>query len=259
MLLTIIVAVFVNSSCVQKKREVAPGTLDIQSMIQPIPAAAKFIKDTSYIWCGTLVKSHIDQKYHLYYSRWPCKYGFSAWVTSSEVAHTVSNSPFGPFQFKDVVLPYHGAEFWDGMHTHNPEVHFFNGKYYIYYTGNIGDGKITSPQLNWTHRNNQGIGLAIADDPNGPWTRFDKPLIDISADITAHHAQMVANPSVSRRNPELWMEFSAPFISESYAEGGSTSISVTLCDYASAGNTNDDRSRFRVWFAQLLDPIMIDQ
>jgi len=36
LLLTIIVAVFVNSSCVQKKYEVAPGELDIQSMIQPI-------------------------------------------------------------------------------------------------------------------------------------------------------------------------------------------------------------------------------
>jgi hypothetical protein len=84
------------------------------------------------------------------------------------------------------------------MYTHNPTVHFFNGKYYLYYAGNFGDGKITSPQLNWTHRNNQRIGVAIADDPNGPWTRFDKPLIDISADTTAHDAQMVANPSVTQ-------------------------------------------------------------
>jgi len=108
-----------------------PGELNLASMIQPIPATAKFINDTSYIWCGTLVKSHIDQKYHLFYSRWPREYGFSAWVTSSEVAHAVSDSPFGPFEFRDVTLPHRGAEYWDGMYTHNPTVHIYNGQYYL--------------------------------------------------------------------------------------------------------------------------------
>ncbi|MCC5928652.1 MAG: glycoside hydrolase family protein [Cyclobacteriaceae bacterium] len=181
-----------------QKKSVPPGELDLASMIQPIPTTAKFINDTSYIWCGKIVNSHIDQKYHLFYSRWPREYGFAAWVTSSEVAHAVSDSPFGPFEHKDVALPHRGSDHWDGMYTHNPTVHFFNGKYYIYYTGNIGDGKITSPKLNWTHRNNQRIGVAIAEDPNGPWQRFDHPIIDVSEDSTAHDAQMIANPSVTQ-------------------------------------------------------------
>ena len=185
-------------SCSKKRTLFAPGELDFQAMIQPVPKTANFINDSLYIWGGSLVKSEIDKKYHLFYSRWPRKYGMAAWVTSSEVAHAVSDSPFGPFEFKDVALPHRGPDFWDGMYTHNPTVHCFNGKYYIYYAGNFGDGKITSPQLNWTHRNNQRIGVAIADDPNGPWQRFDKPLIDISADTSAHDAQMVANPSVTQ-------------------------------------------------------------
>lgn len=198
-LLTMISILIAFNSCDQKNNDKAtPGELDLHSMIQPIPATAKFINDSSYIWCGTMVKSHIDQKYHLFYSRWPREYGFSAWVTSSEVAHAVSDSPFGPFEFKDVTLPHRGPEYWDGMYTHNPTVHFFDGKYYLYYTGNFGDGKITSPDLNWTHRNNQRIGVAIADDPDGPWKRMDKPLIDISEDTNAFDAQMVANPSVTQ-------------------------------------------------------------
>jgi hypothetical protein len=197
-LFTIVSVLIVFCSCEQKKNGVAPGELDFQSMIQPIPAMAKFINDSLYIWGGTLVKSHIDKKYHLFYSRWPREHGFSAWVTSSEIAHAVSDSPFGPFDFKDVALPHRGVEYWDGMYTHNPTVHFFNGKYYLYYTGNFGDGEITGSHLNWTHRNNQRIGVAIADDPNGPWKRFDNPIIDISPDTTAHDAQMVANPSVTQ-------------------------------------------------------------
>ena len=183
---------------VAQKKSVSPGELNLNAMIQPVPVAAKFINDTSYIWCGTLVKSHIDQKYHLFYSRWPRKLGMAAWVTHSEVAHAVSNSPFGPFEFRDIALPIRGANFWDGMVTHNPTIHFFGGKYYLYYTGNFGDGKVTSPGLNWTHRNNQRIGVAVADDPNGPWKRFDRPIIDVSPNTTAYDAQMIANPSVSQ-------------------------------------------------------------
>ena len=195
-----IIIAFQLLSCshVYHNKSVQPGELDLQSMIQPIPRSAKFIDDSLYIWCGSLVKSHIDKKYHLFYSRWPRKLGMASWATHSEIAHAVSKSPYGPFEFKDVVLPPRGPAFWDGMVTHNPTIHFFNGKYYLYYMGNFGDGKVTTPQLNWTHRNNQRIGVAIADDPNGPWTRFDKPLLDVSSDSSASDAQLVSNPSVTQ-------------------------------------------------------------
>lgn len=74
--------------------------------------------------------------------------------------------------------------------THNPHVLQYNGKYYLYYTANHGSGywdltpdwvtpKMTHPEW-WINRNNQRIGVAIADNPYGPWKRFDKPLIDIT-------------------------------------------------------------------------------
>ena len=52
----------------------------------------------------------------------------------------------------------------------------------------------------------------------------------------------------------IWMLFKANFKPESYKEEGSQPVSVTLCDYASAGNTNDEHSRFRTWLPQLIDP-----
>jgi len=122
----------------------------------------------------------------------------NAWVTHSEIAHAVSDSPFGPFEFKNIVLPVRGKEYWDGLVTHNPTIHYFNGNYYLYYMGNTGDGQANINGLNWTHRNNQRIGIAIADSPNGPWERFSKPLIDVSPDSLAHDALMVSNPSVTK-------------------------------------------------------------
>ena len=152
-------------------------------------------------WGGSLVKGD-DGLYHMYYSRWKKDLGW-AWVTHSEIAHATSKTPLGPFEFKNVALPARGAEFWDGLCTHNPTVHKFDDKYYLYYMGNTGDSINTSKpgnlKINWTHRNNQRIGVAVADDPDGPWQRMDVPLIDVSQDSTSLDALMVSNPSVTKR------------------------------------------------------------
>lgn len=185
-------------SCASERESCHSCDLNIQSLIQQIPESAKFINDSFYIWGGSLVKSRLDNKYHLFYSRWPKKFGMLAWVTHSEVAHAVSDFPFGPFTHKKIALPRRGANYWDGMVTHNPTIHFFNGKYYLYYMGNTGDGKYNPQGLNWRHRNNQRIGVAVADNPEGPWNRFDTPLIDVSPDSLAHDALMVSNPTITK-------------------------------------------------------------
>ncbi|MDG2280798.1 MAG: sucrase, partial [Flavicella sp.] len=92
--------------------------------------------DSLSIWGGSVVKGE-DGKYHMLYSRWPKNIGWE-WVNYSEVAHAVSDSPFGPFKHVDVALDERGEKFWDGSVTHNPTVHKMNGKYYIYYMGNFG-------------------------------------------------------------------------------------------------------------------------
>jgi len=171
--------------------------MDFNAMLDPVPSTAKLQDNDYFIWGASMV-SGPDGKFHLYYSRWPKAKGFQAWVTHSEIAHAVSDKPTGPYQHVDVALPKRDKEQWDGLCTHNPTVHKFDDKYYLYYMGNTGDGKNTK-DLNWTHRNNQRIGVAVAVHPNGPWKRFDRPLIDVGADDKAHDALMTSNPSICRR------------------------------------------------------------
>jgi hypothetical protein len=85
-------------------------------------------------------------------------------VIKSEIAHAVSGSPFGIFEYHDVALPPRGKEHWDGMVTHNPTIQRFGSKYCLYYMGNVGDDIVT-PGLNMGHPNNQRIGVAVADSP----------------------------------------------------------------------------------------------
>lgn len=191
------------TSCKEEKKQVTASEKvpDFKIEFGKVDPKSIFRNDSLSIWGGSLVKGE-DNKYHMYYARWPKKLGW-AWVTDSEIAHAVSDSPFGPFKFKDVALGRTNKDDWDGWCTHNPTVHKFNGEYYLYYMGNTGDGKIIGepgkPDLNWKHRNNQRIGVAIADNPNGPWKRADKPVMDISQDSLAHDALMTSNPSVCQR------------------------------------------------------------
>jgi beta-xylosidase len=117
--------------------------------------------------------------------------GFQGWVTHSEVGYAVAEHPSGPFSFRHVVLQGSGSGRWDADVIHNPTMIEYEGRYYLYYMGNKGDGDW------WTHRNNQRIGLAVADHPSGPWERYDQPLIDVTPDSWDH--LMVSNPTVTRR------------------------------------------------------------
>jgi hypothetical protein len=171
--------------------------LDFSARIQPLPPNALLKEKGYYVWGGSVVKGE-DGCYHLYYSRWKKETNFSGWVTHSEIAHATGPSPTGPWTVTGVALPRRGAAYWDGLCTHNPCVRKFGGRYYLYYMGNTGNGQI-SKGLNWTHRNNQRIGVAVAESPDGPWTRMDRPLIDVSADAAAPDSLMVSNPAVTQR------------------------------------------------------------
>ena len=184
-----------HSEQVSHKQVEKRERLNMQLQIQAIPSRAKFIDPEWFIWGGSMVRTD-DGVCHLLYSRWPRRNRMSGWVTHCEVAHAVADDPLGPFRHVDPALPLRGGEYWDGLCTHNPTVHRFGDKYYLYYTGNTGDGRAIPDGLNWTHRNKQRIGVAVADHPDGPWKRRDAPIIDVG-EGGAPDSLCVANPSIT--------------------------------------------------------------
>ena len=170
-------------------QHVAFGQFDFQKTIQPIPMSSKFTDPGYYVWCGTMTQGD-DGKYYLFYSRWPQKEGFKGWVTHSEIALAVSDKVTGPFKPMKVILGPRTKGFWDSDVTHNPNIQKFDGKYYLYYMGNYGNGEW------WDHRNHQRIGVAVATSPLGPWQRFNKPVLDVSIDKWDH--LMTSNPTVCK-------------------------------------------------------------
>ena len=175
--------------------------LNLGAMVQPVPFANRFLDSNYNIWCGSVCKGD-NGKYYLFYSRWPKKDGHYAWVIESEIALAVADKPSGPYKHLKVVLPARGNQYWDGTTTHNPTIMRFKGKYYLYYMGTHATVNIKLPTTMqnkdwWEYRNNQRIGVAVADKPEGEWKRFDKPIIDASTDSTAFDALLVTNPAAT--------------------------------------------------------------
>jgi hypothetical protein len=165
---------------------VADDGHDFTRLIPPVlPTTAVFRQEGWCLWDPCVVRGD-DGLLHLFYSRWPAALGFDAWCTHAEIARATATNAAGPYEFRGVALPSRGAEFWDGHSVYNTCVVRDGSRFLLYYTGNRGtadwapDRRIPgSSEAWWTQRNRQRIGVAVADHPGGPWTRLDKPLIDV--------------------------------------------------------------------------------
>lgn len=206
--------------------------LDLWSRVKPLPAANRFAEKGFFVWCGAPVKGP-DGKYHLFYSRWPVSAGFApGWALKSEIAYAVSDKPAGPYQHVNVSLPPRGVnpatgeKYWDADVTHNANAFFHNGKYYLYYMGEYGDGK-NYPM----HRNRQRIGVATAENPAGPWKRLDAPIVDITDDKKSFDSLCVTNPAACLRpDGGVVLVYKAVQYIEGKEMGGNVRYGVAMAD-----------------------------
>jgi len=161
------------------------------------PKEGAFRMDDWIVWGGSVIRAN-DGKYYMFASRWPKHLSMSAWVTNSEVVLAVSDVPEGPYTFEKVILPARGKNYWDGMATHNPSIHYHNGKYILFYVGvnyEFQQPVDTIPlramyEEAW---NTKRIGIAVSDSPYGPWERKDEPVLYPRADNW--DAAITSNPA----------------------------------------------------------------
>ncbi len=158
----------------------------------PAPLHGGLKMDDFWIWCGSPLRAGEDGRYHMFASRWPRNLTFSGhWVTNSQVIRASSDTPEGPYQFEEVVLPWRHRKYFDGLSTHNPAIVHFDGTYYLFYTGITYDFDIPTPErqihegtyaehqelyrMAW---NNKRVGLATSKSVKGPWLRAAAPVLE---------------------------------------------------------------------------------
>ena len=154
-----------------------------------------------YVWDCSVIKA--NGKYHMFSSRWKRELGFGwNWLFNSEIIHCVSDTPEGPYEFQEVVLPRRGRQYFDGMSTHNTCIKEHNGKFYLYYMGNTYGGDMlehisgVSDEYGAETWNRKRIGLGVATDINGVYERRDTPLLE-PRDCSHWDCTITTNPTVA--------------------------------------------------------------
>ena len=158
-------------------------------------------------WGGEAVEGD-DGNWHVFAAAFDEDSGLTEWLTKSRVLHGISTrGPQGPYVPTDVALgPRDAAMYWDGTTQHNPAVQrdATTGQYLLFYMGSTTNQTEvdTSPgcavfcsshHLNTTTCS-QRVGLATANDPNGPWARLDRPILDVGP-RGAWDDQFTTNPT----------------------------------------------------------------
>lgn len=133
----------------------------------------RILEDPEYtVWCCAPMEGP-DGKIHVFYSRWPTRLGFGAWLTHCEIAHAVADDPAGPYATVDVALAGRGPGHWDACTVHNPSVYRIGDRYALFYMANAfapGDPSETALR-------SKRVGVAFSDSLYGPWERLDAPLV----------------------------------------------------------------------------------
>ncbi|MCB0589452.1 MAG: glycoside hydrolase family protein, partial [Phaeodactylibacter sp.] len=147
-----------------------------------------------YVWCNSPIYGE-DGKVHVFYSRWPEKYGMGGWIHKCEIAHAVADTPEDRFEYVGTILkPRPG--FFDATTCHNPTIHHVDGKYCLFYMGN-SNGKT----------NTKRIGLATATSLFGPWEVPNEPLLE-AGEPGAWDDHCTTNPAFLKHpNGEYWLYY----------------------------------------------------
>ncbi len=202
-----------------KAQNRSSDNLDISSLLQSVDSSNILIDPGYYTWGGSAVRGE-DGRYYIFYSRWPhgprvadddslnrIFNGFRGWQKYSEIAVAVSENPTGPFRHLKTILKGNFQEDrWDRYTFHNPQINFFEGRYYLYFISNSFNDHIrftrqlSTEQLHWYKYNcTQRIGVASSSDIagflNGTFTRKPEHLVMPDSIRTW---EVAVNPSVTR-------------------------------------------------------------
>lgn len=173
----------------------------LMNQLGPIPNTRAYTETDYWVWGGSVIKTE-DGLYHMFVSRIPKHLPFHpGWMVGSEIAHVVSKTAEGPFEFQDVALPARGAQYWDGQSTHNPKITKSGDTYVLFYMGSThpfedlkpGDALDLQSPYAIIGRSNKRIGVAYAKNINGPWERFDFPILDTKPNT--FYSFLTSNPA----------------------------------------------------------------
>ncbi|WP_136464771.1 family 43 glycosylhydrolase [Flagellimonas onchidii] len=164
----------------------------------------------------------VGDAYYVYYTkvygRSPGYWGTLWYATSKDKGYT--------WKEQGEVLGLGKKGTFDSQATFTPNILYAEGKYYLYYTG----VKPTPGNPDGAFENNSSnditaIGLAVADSPNGPFTRYShEPVLKVSIEPEKFDSYRIDDAVLLYRNRLYWLYYKG----RSRAHGGSGPVHTQM-------------------------------
>ncbi|MCG6190111.1 family 43 glycosylhydrolase [Maribellus maritimus] len=155
------------------------------------------VNDTYFIWYTKIPAKTNGEKTPLYNSGY---YG-TIW-------YATSNNGISWEEKGQAIAPGIDGTF-DSHAVFTPNILVFKGKYYLYYTGvKPTPGDTEKKFENNSESDITAIGLAVADAPDGPFSRIsNQPILTISKDSSAFDSYRIDDAALNIRDEKIWLYY----------------------------------------------------
>lgn len=195
----------------------------------------------------------VNGKYYVWYTKVPhteegketplCNSGYYGTIW-----YATSNDGYSWIEKGQALAPGEKDSF-DSHAVFTPNILFYKGKYYLYYTGvkpTPGDTKMVFE--NNSETDITGIGLAISDSPDGPFSRIgNQPILTISEDTNAFDSYRIDDAALNIRDDKIWLYYKGRSLKYGKKGPRHTQMGIAFADkpegpYKKYGNPVLDRS-----------------
>ncbi|MEP5341619.1 MAG: family 43 glycosylhydrolase [Algibacter sp.] len=224
--LAIILSVFITISCKQKNAISDSKDLKSEFTYQKITGIGK---DSVYNRRDNSDIIKVNDTYYIWYTRMNSPVTSGYWGT---IWYAISKDEGYTWEEQGLALDLGEEGKFDSHSVFTPNILTHNGKYYLYYTG----VKPTPGNKNKEFEGNSttditAIGLAVADNPNGPFVRVENnPILEISSVPSDFDSFRVDDASLLVRDEKIWLFYKGRSFIDGKGGPKKTKMSVAYAD-----------------------------
>ncbi|WP_158971191.1 family 43 glycosylhydrolase [Paraglaciecola sp. L3A3] len=148
----------------------------------------------------------VGNKYYIWYTRMNSPVTSGYWGT---IWYATSEDEGFTWQEQGMALGLGDEGKFDSHSVFTPNILAHNGKYYMYYTGvQPTPGNVKKKFENNTVNDITGIGLAVADSPDGPFVRVENnPVLEISTVAEDFDSYRIDDASLLVVDDKIWLYY----------------------------------------------------
>jgi len=171
----------------------------------------------------------VDDTYYIWYSKMDSPVTAGYWAT---IWYATSKDEGYTWQEQGMALGLGDKGQFDSHSVFTPNILAFEGKYYLYYTAvKPTPGNPDNAFLNNSTTDITAIGVAVSDNPNGPFKRVENnPVLEISNTPEDFDSFRVDDASMLVRDGKIWMYYKGRSIVDGKRGPGLTEMSVAIAD-----------------------------